>query len=161
MSPLRKVITVIFCFALLQGVTAQKALKKAERYAQLGAPFLSIKYLHKYLAKKENDKAVMLQLASTYREVNMQKQAKQWLLKAHDSSSPYAFYKKIKSSRSISERLRQTGAHLFKNALLHKQAYLQTKEVRLTQVVHKQKQKQKEELLLSLKTIGKATAAML
>jgi len=98
---LNKTLLILICITLSQVTNAQNALAKAESYAQLDAPFLSIKYLQKHISKKKDDRSAMRLLANTYLQVNMVVQGQKWLLKANNSPAVVAYFKQRNEERAI------------------------------------------------------------
>jgi len=105
-------------------LNAQSALQKAESYAKMDAPFLSIKYLQKHIRKQKEDRSAMRILANTYLQVNMVSQGQKWLLKANNSPAVFSYFQRrnaIKAAQN-KERLRsdkeivpKTKATIFEN----------------------------------------------
>jgi hypothetical protein len=86
-------------------LNAQSALKKAESYAKMDAPFLSIKYLQKHIRKQKEDRSAMRLLANTYLQVNMAPQGQKWLLKANNSPAVFSYFQKRNSIKAAQKKM--------------------------------------------------------
>ncbi|MFK7810250.1 MAG: hypothetical protein AB8F74_20775 [Saprospiraceae bacterium] len=95
MNYFTKVTLLICCLAFCTTTKAQSALEKAETYAKMDAPFLSIKYLQKHINKQKNDRSAMRLLANTYLKVNMASQGQKWLLKANNIPIVISYFQRI------------------------------------------------------------------
>lgn len=89
-------VTLLFCCLSFCSIAyGQSALEKAETYAKMDAPFLSIKYLQKHISKQKNDRSAMRLLANAYLKVNMASQGQKWLLKANNIPTVISYFQRI------------------------------------------------------------------
>lgn len=110
------------CLFLATTISAQKTFQKAENYAKMNAPFLSIKYLHKHISKKKKDRKAMRLLANSYFQVNMIEEGQKWMLKANDSPSATAYFnrrnekkrqERMENNSSINKKYDQFNSNTF------------------------------------------------